>query len=232
LKEELLQGVARGRAREADFESLCVDTPADPAGRWSAKDHLAHLAWWRDRNARLMDGVRTGHDLPPPVEDDTQNAIIYQDYRDRPLAAIRAEARRSWDRLTAAIEACTEADLMKPHPYAEGRALWESVPGNAHGHLAEHLMFWYLETGDESSAEASQLWLLDVEGAISSSPRPRAFASYNLACFYGRIGRAKPALPPLREAFEGAPDLVEWARQDTDLDRIRDDGEIAALLGG
>jgi hypothetical protein len=232
VKRELLEATARGRAREAELDALCVDAPADPSGRWTAKDHLAHLAWWRDRNAKLMDGVRTGGDVPPGVEDDEQNAIIYQEYHGRPAAEIRAEARQSWDRLAAAIEACSEADLLKPHPYAAGRALWESVGGNGHGHLAQHLMFWYLESGDEGAAEASQLWTRDLEHAIHAGGKSRAYATYNLACFYGRVGRAGEAVALLRESFAGAPDLVELSRKDPDLDPIRDDPAVAALLRG
>jgi hypothetical protein len=36
----------------------------------------------------------------------------------------------------------------------------------------------------------------------------------------------------LRASFEGAPDLVDLAREDPDLDPIRGDKEIASLLAG
>lgn len=190
------------------------------------------MAWWRVRNADLINAVRAGGPVPPPVEDDAQNELIYRASRDRPAADILAEARTSWDRLSEAIEACSEADLLRPYPHADGRALWESVPGHGHGHLAQHLMFWYLETGDEASAEKAQVWVRELESGASASQRQRAFATYNLACFYGRVGRAAVALPLLRESLEGAPELVELARKDPDLDPIRSDGEVAALLAG
>ncbi|MHB8589214.1 MAG: TPR end-of-group domain-containing protein [Candidatus Dormibacteraceae bacterium] len=63
-------------------------------------------------------------------------------------------------------------------------------------------------------------------------PRARAYASYNLACFYGRVGRAGGALPLLRESFKDVPELVDLARTDPDLDPIRSDREVAAVLGG
>jgi DinB superfamily len=210
---------------------LCVDAPPDPAGRWAAKDHLAHLSWWRERNGKLVEAVRTGGEPPPSVDDDTQNAIIYEAYRDRPAAEIVAEARRSWDSVAAAIEACSEDDLMKPHPHAKDRTLADSGPGNA-GHLGSHLMFWYLESGDEVSAEAAMRWAYELEIAAAADAKARAYASYNLACFYGRVGRSGPAVPLLRDSFDGAPDLVDWARRDTDLDPIRGDSEVASLLGG
>lgn len=228
----MLESIEQGRAREAQLEALCVDAPPDPTGRWTAKDHLAHLAWWRDRNARLMNGVRTGAELPPPVEEDAQNDVVYKAGRDRPADDILAEARASWDRLTEAVDACSEADLMRPHPYAEDQALWESVPGNGHAHLAHHLMFWYLESGDEASAENAQVWVRDLDSGPPATDRDRAYASYNLACFYGRVGRPGSALPLLRESFAGAPDLIDLARKDPDLDPIRSDKEVTALLGG
>jgi len=213
------------------LKALCVDAPPDASGRWSAKDHLAHLAWWRDRTARLLEAVRTGAEPPPPVDDDTQNAIIYRDYRDRPAAEIVAEARRSWDRIAAAIEACSEDDLMRPHPHVKERNLLDSGPANG-GHLGIHLMFWYLESRDEASAEAAMRWAYGLEIAAAADSRAGAYASYNLACFYGLVGRAGPAVPLLGASFKGAPELLDLARKDPDLDRIRSDKEVMALLGG
>jgi hypothetical protein len=178
-----------------------------------------------------VEAVRTGGELPPSVEDDAQNAIIYEAYRDRPAAEILTEARESWERIAAVIEACSDEDLMRPHPYAKDRTLTDSGPANA-GHLGNHLMFWYLESGDEAAAEAAVRWAYELEIGAAIDAKARAYASYNLACFYGRLGQAGPALPLLRESFDGAPDLVAWAHKDTDLDPIRGDREVASLLGG
>jgi tetratricopeptide (TPR) repeat protein len=50
---------------------------------------------------------------------------------------------------------------------------------------------------------------------------------YNLACYEARAGRREDALEHLRRAFEAAPDQVrEWAKDDEDLDSIRDDSEF------
>lgn len=208
----------------------CIDVPPDPDGRWNAKDHLAHLAWWRNRNASLMDAVRTGGRLPPSVEDDPQNALIYNEYRDRTAADIKSEARASWDRLEAALQACTEDDLDRPHPYAPDFKLWATIPGNGHGHLGQHLMFWYLDNSDEARAEAAQLWVRDIEQATLSDPEDQAGATYNLACFYGRVGRVAEALPLLRASLQDRPSLRELARKDPDLDRIRGDARVKELL--
>ena len=230
MKHRLLETVVEGQKREAELVDMCVDVPADPNGRWSVKDHLAHLSWWRDRNARLLDAVRSGAELPPPVQDDAQNAVIYEQNRDRVAEDVKKDARESWESLRAAVEACSDADLARPHPYAPNFQLWSTVPGNGHGHLGQHLMFMYLESGAEDRAEASQLWMHDVDRRAFPDPVDRANADYNLACFYGRVGNATKAVPLLRASFGARPELIPHARTDPDLDRIRDDARVKELL--
>lgn len=228
MKEKLRQALAETRQREGELEDLCSDIPADPAGRWHPKDHLAHIAWHRDRNAQLIEAVRTGGEVPQEVDEDV-NTSIYAATRDQPVAEVIAAARRSWDLLESAIEACTEEELDRPRPYGPpGRKLVDGSPGD---HLAAHLMWCHLEAGNERAAEAILLWARDLSSRTSSDPRTHAVGAYNLACFYARTGQAAEALPLLRESFEVAPDLKDWSHKDPDLDPIRDEPRIVELLG-
>jgi hypothetical protein len=227
-KEKLRQALAETRKKEQELVDLCADVPADPAGVWHPKDHLAHMAWHRDRNARLIDAVRTGTE-PPAEEDDGVNERIYAATRDQSAAEVIAAAGRSWDRLEAAIEACTEQDLDRPRPDGPpGRKLIDGSPGD---HVATHLFWVHIEAGNEKAALADLLWARDLSSRTSSDPRSQAVASYNLACYYARTGQAADAVPLLRESFEVDPGLKEWSHKDPDLDPIRDDPRIAELLG-
>ena len=168
MKEKLRQALAETRQREGELEDLCSDIPADPAGRWHPKDHLAHIAWHRDRNARLIEAVRTGGELPRDVDEDV-NTSIYAATRDQPVAEVIAAARRSWDLLESVIEACTEEEWERPRPYGPpGRKLVDGSPGD---HLAAHLMWCQLEAGNEKAAEAVLLWARDLSSRTSSDPR-------------------------------------------------------------
>ena len=52
---------------------------------------------------------------------------------------------------------------------------------------------------------------------------------YNLACFEARAGRREEALEHLRRAFEADPEKMrDWAKDDEDLDSIRDDPAFPA----
>jgi hypothetical protein len=218
------------REQEAQLEAAAVDVPADPNGRWSAKDQLAHLAWWRNRAATVVDAARTGGEQPAPVEDDARNALTYLENKDRSAADVKADARASWDGLARAVEACSEEDLVKPHPVQSDMPLWDSVSGS-YAHLGNHLTFWYMDSNNEEAAESAQLWAWEIDSSLFATPQAKAYADYNLACFYARVGRPDKAVPLLLESFKGVPTLLDNARTDPDLERIRDDPRLKKLLG-
>ena len=207
-----------------------MDEPADPGGRWHAKDELAHLAWWRHRSAQMIELVRTGGEPPPrPPDDGTQNAVIYAETKDRSAAEIKRDAADSWSAVRSALEASSEADLAKPHPEYPEVQVWEAVPGLA-GHLGGHLMSWFMDHGDTGRAEAAARWGYELECSLFPEGAKRADASYNLACFCARAGRADEAVALLRESLPFSAELAAWARQDHDLDGVRDDPRVRDLL--
>ena len=226
-KDTLLAALAETRRKEGDLEALCTDAPVDPSGRWRAQDHLAHLAWSRQFSATVIDAVRTGKDVPPDVED-SHNDELYLATRDQSPATAIAGAHRAWDQYISVISACTEEDLQRPHPYQKDRKLVDGSPGD---HLGAHLMWCFLEAGDEEGAEAIQLWARDLSTRTLDDPHSRGIATYNLACFYARVRRPEDAVPLLRESFVDAPDLKEWAVKDPDLDPIREDPLFVDLTG-
>jgi tetratricopeptide (TPR) repeat protein len=229
LKKKLLQTLVASQDRESELDKLSDDIRPDPE-RWTAKDHLAHLAHWRRYAAQVLTAVRTGTAAPHVDDEDGLNAEVQAANRDRPAEAIKEDARASYAELARAVDDCSDEDLLKPRPGQESAAVWEVVPGNGHQHLGEHLGFWYEAQGDDKAAEQAQLWTLEVHEAAFTEPKRRAFGAYNLGCYYARHGRVQEALPHLKRSFELQPDLKEGARTDKDLDTVRDDPEVHAIL--
>jgi tetratricopeptide (TPR) repeat protein len=229
VKRGLLETLAASQERERELENVCDDAPSpDPALR-TAKDHLAHLAHWRRYASRVLTAAHAGSPAPRADDVDGVNAEVYAANRQRHAAEVKEAARASYAELAAAIEDCSEDELSSPREGRDG-AVWEIVPPNGHLHLGEHLGFWHQAKGDERAAEQAQLWTRDVQDTAFTDPRIVAFGAYNLACYYARLGRAAEALPHIRRSFELHPDLKKWALKDKDLDRIRDEPEIHALL--
>ena len=232
IRERLLAAVEASREREHELIALADDSPPPEPGLWTAKDHLAHLNEWRLYAARTLDAGRTGTQAPDlGDETDAINARFYENNKDKTSDLVKSEAHSSYDQLEAALAACTDDVLNRPRPHVPDAPLWQVVPGNCHGHLAEHLVFWHLEQGDEEGAEAAQQWVYELVRREFPEPRAVAAATYNLGCFYVRVGREDEALPRFQHAFELDPSLKKIARTDTDLHRIRNHPDLVDLLG-
>ena len=232
MRDRLLATVAAAREREHELVAMCDDSPPPETGVWTARDHLAHLAAWRLYAAGVLDAGRTGGKAPQMADEiDAANARIYEDNKDKSADQVKAEADASYATLEAAIVACSEDDLAKPHPRSPTVSLWQVVPGNGHAHLGQHLWFWNAENDDEEAAEAAMHWVYDLDRAQFPEPKSIAASMYNLGCFYSVIGRPEEALFRFKQAFEQDPSLKETAKKDPDLDRMRNHPELIALIG-
>ena len=233
MKHKLGDLINAGRDKEAsDLVPHANDAPADEPGRWTAKDQLAHLTAWRQYAAAEIDAVRTGGPGPIASDDENvENAKTYEETHQQPAASIHKAAKSSWDRLAAAVEACSDADLAKPRLRRPEQPLWQTIPNNTYFHIAEHLANWHTDLGDEAAAEKAAKWGYDLATSMFPDSRTRGVASYNLACFYAKRGRGDEAMPYLRKGIELRPEAREWAKQDTDFDPIRSTSEVVGLLG-
>ena len=75
----------------------------------------------------------------------------------------------------------------------------------------------------------------DYEGVIARAREPLEASGYpmtlyNLACCEALTGRKEDAIGHLRVAFEGRPGLRDLAKEDTDLDSLRDEPAFGELV--
>ena len=233
IKDTLRLLMKAGRKKEeSDLVPYVDDSPPSQPGRWTAKDNLAHLSAWRLTAAAEVAAIRTGSPAPASVSEDRDesNAKVYEMTRDLPAASVLDEARRSWSTLAAAIEACTEEELLKPRIRRPEQAAWQVIPGNTSFHIAEHLGYWHDERGEPDQSEAAALWAHGLANKNFPDDRQRGTADYNLGCFYAVRGRTEKAIPYLSSGIELNPSLREWAKTDSDLDSIRSRPELVRLL--
>ena len=229
LGAQLRRTVEAAQEKERTLRELCDDSPAAEEGRWTAKDHVAHLSAWREHASRVLETAQRGEELAEDFDIDTENARTYAMYRDQSAHDVLAAAGASYDLLLAAIDATTETVLQRERKGRPG-PVWRVVPGNGHTHVGEHVIQLQLEGGDDKAAEETAVWVHGLD-LLFTDVQSQAVADYNLACFYSRAGRAEEAIPLLRRSLEkGNASLAEWAREDADLNNIRTRPEVSALL--
>jgi hypothetical protein len=192
------------------------------ASDWSPKDHQAHLTAWKARQADRYQAVQVGEelaDIGEGEETDAMNAQLHATRADWTWAAVEQEADRVFQRLADLILATDPATLLGSERLVAGTF------GNGTNHAGQHFV-WLLEADIGFDRERVLAFTDEVERLIRASilPEPhRSDGLYNLACFHALLGRGDAARSILRDALRDRPDLVDWAREDSDLVDLRDE---------
>jgi tetratricopeptide (TPR) repeat protein len=184
---------------------------------------FAHVTVWKDRYAaRLEAGVKG--EATPIQNFDHENRIIYDQYATIPWEALDRYERDASTRLRAAVQGLSldELDDKESFSWTNGRPLWQSVSFNVYYHPLDHVSDYLCKRGQFDRARELQEKIARQTAALDDSEAWRSTASYNLACFYALQDQPGRALELLAEAFSMNPNLVEWSKQDHDLDGLRD----------
>ena len=204
----------------SDHERAAIGT----ADRWSVKDVVLHIAFWKNRQAERLAAAARGEAPVEPEHYEQVNARVFEEWRERPWQTVIDESERVFDALVAQVRAFDPDALADPPRYEwqNGRSLLSSLVGNGFWHPESHIAQCYIDRGDLPRATRMQEDLTEQLVQYGDQLAPRAEALYNLACFYALSGQADRALALLPEALRLQPDLVAWSKEDTDLISLHD----------
>jgi hypothetical protein len=145
-KGELLRTIT---AAHNDFAGLIQrisdDRLLEPAmDEWTAKDVLAHLAWWQDHSAQLTADFSSKRqpeeETHPSTTTDEINELVHRQHINDSPAATRVAFAQSFQRLLTALEPLSDDDL-----FGAGRCSWlgsgalsEMIIGDTSHHYQQH----------------------------------------------------------------------------------------------
>jgi tetratricopeptide (TPR) repeat protein len=191
---------------------------------WAAKDHVAHMSFYRRRLATRLQAVLGQEPQPEPIDFEQQNPIIFLEQRDRLWPDILSESDEIYAQLITLTEQMAEDDLTIADRFdwvPTGNPLYLLYMGNSYDHAQNHLAQYLLDRHDlDGAIDTYEAWARRV----TDSPFPdllRGYTYYNLACFYATHDRTPLAVLALRQGFELYPDTREFAKTDSDLDSLR-----------
>lgn len=236
VKSHLVELLRRARQDELLlFSSLSTEERAASGTleQWSAKDLAAHIAFWEERLTQRLAGRARGESFSELTdgEVDQVNAEAFEKSRHLDWDQVQAEAKRVFDQLLAMVSGFTEQELTDPSPvgWYRNRSLLASIMGNSYTHPQTHVAWVHLHRGDLQRAREIHEALAQAQIDMDGSPASRALALYNLACFYALSGEPVKAIDLLSQALPLRADLVDWSKQDPDLDSLRELPEYRAL---
>jgi tetratricopeptide (TPR) repeat protein len=211
----------------SDAERNMLGTPE----QWSAKDMLAHVTFWQEVTAERLAAAR--RDEQPHALGDFQpvNERVFEERRGQSWEQALAGAQRAHAALTEHVRSIDAQLLTDRQRFAwtSGQPLVANILGNGFWHPLEHVARFYAARGEPERASELLEQTIVQEKALDALPDDRGAALYNLACFYATTGQPDKALPLLPEALRLRPDLLEWSKQDSDLDGLRDLPAFQAL---
>ena len=132
--------------RVADaMEDLPDERLLGPAtGEWTGKDLLAHMAWWHDHSALVIQELRAGrqpYDRTDPANTtDAMNERTRREHLEDPPELTRRAFNDSFTRLLAALEPVTDEELFAADrwPWLGGEALVETTLWDSSRHYDAH----------------------------------------------------------------------------------------------
>jgi len=151
-REALLKTIETGwNEFHAYLKALSLEqltTPKDAVG-WTVKDHVVHLAIWEGATAAMLrkksrlEYMQVDQATWDTGDFDKQNAVLEKRYKETPLSEVLRMFEDAHHDMLTAIEALSDADLMRPiKDYEQGSTrenpITDSIAGNTFDHYAEH----------------------------------------------------------------------------------------------
>lgn len=227
MRRKLLDLLERTGGDERAFVEDLTGEERAAAGsieQWSAKDVLAHIAFWKGQQAANVAAALRG-ETPARTEDYHQvNAEVFEQNCNRSWGDVLEDAQRAHSRLAEIVQRATPEQLteFEPLPWRDGWPLWRLVAGTGCIHSTIHLAGYYTEHGQIERAITLQEEAAALLAELDDSPGWQGITRYNLACQYATAGRTEQAIAGLREALLLNPDLTDWSKEDPDFAPIRE----------
>jgi tetratricopeptide (TPR) repeat protein len=201
-------------------ERAAIGTPE----YWSAKDHVAHMTFWRQRLVLRLQAIIQKVPQPESENFELLNPVIFEEQRYHPWPDILSESDHVYAELITLSAQLTEEDLTTFNRFAwnpNREPLYTAFMGNWYEHTQQHLAQYYLDRHDLPRAiRTYEVWARRVVEAEVPEVL-KGIVLYNLACFYATHTQLEKASATLQQSLLLAPHLKEWSLSDLDLVVLR-----------
>jgi tetratricopeptide (TPR) repeat protein len=199
--------------------------------RWAAKDVMAHITVWKDRLTTRLEADDRDEVSERDVDFNEVNRQIFEANRERPWDDLLEYEAKVFSRLVAAVDALTDEAIedAERFEWTEGRPLWWRIGFDVYYHPLDHLSILHRDRGDRDLAQRSHERIAHGMRSLDDSDLWQGTITYNLACFYALDDQPRLALEKLSQALKLNPGLVDWSKEDSDLDSLHELPDFQAL---
>ncbi|MGD2058644.1 MAG: ClbS/DfsB family four-helix bundle protein [Anaerolineales bacterium] len=234
-KARLLEVLLAQHGNEQRVWSGLSDEHKQATGRlkaWAAKDYIVHVTYWREVYTQRLRAAASGGAVPLPDPDFIlTNDAVFEEHKNDSWNEVIDRAKQAQDEFIQSVEAINKSEMEDPEKFewTNNRPLWQYIAFGEGYHPYAHLSDILSLCGNDQEAEKVQLDLYESLTTLDDSDSWQGTQRYNLACFYALHEHPERALELLHESFALNPALIDWSRQDSDLDPLRELVEFQAL---
>ena len=233
LKDALMEFLKLIRNEITAFEKGLTEKQTMEKGslkKWSAKDTISHLVFWGNHFNSQAEKARNGEKVPQAGDyfDQVNDGVLIE-HMEQSFSEALVELQMSFQKSIEILKSISADEMngKEKFEYLNGRTLIDSALGTLGWHVVHHISDFYVKNGQTEKAIALQE---KYTKKLRDFPTWEANAIYNLACFFTMIGEKEKAIKNLETAFIAKPDLIEWSKNDNDLDALRKDADFKALF--
>lgn len=234
LKEKIIDLLESTGREEQTYITSLTEAQRNVTGtpeKWEPKDILVHIGFWNQQLANRISAALKGEEEHPAEDYQKVNEEIFEQHRNDTWEQVIEWSTRANNTLIEVTQALSDEQLTSTD-LLEGlhnQPVWKRIVGNGHTHPLMHLAQCFAQAGQADYASQMMEEATQLEATLDDSPEWIGNGRYNLACHYALIGEPAKAILLLEEAFQYLPSVVEWSKQDTDLDCLRELPEFQAL---
>ena len=192
--------------------------------KWSAKDIIAHTAFWKSLRAKSIVDILKGETLQELGDYNKINEEVLNKYNNRSWKDVIDFSNEANNYLKKIVDSTTEEELnsKKSFPLLGDKEIWKIILIYCCLHPMDHFDKYYVNRNQ--TYYAINLWK-EAIGLLERLPASSGIignAKYNLARYYVLSGQKFIAIRTLNQAVQLNPGLIKRSTEDPDLSSIKD----------
>jgi hypothetical protein len=227
-------GLIRRAAIEDELLLIATSDRDDlgDAQRWAPVPIVAHNTQFkRDQITRLESILR--QEAPPEfaMVDHTSDAT-YRAFAALSPSLVAESSRQATDALVTSLLLLPDDDLIDPsnHEWLRGRPLWLQVIVRGFWHPMGHVGDWYVANGMSERGLGLRRDAVATAEYLHAPSESQGMAWFSLACTQASLGSREEAVVALERAATLNHDLRERVATEPELEVLRDDRRVVALM--
>jgi hypothetical protein len=232
-KDQLISIIEATIQEFRELEKLLSPEKLEQKGtlkKWAVRDDVLHCAFYVQQFADRLAWPRE-HAKVDGSDYLTVNDDVWTAHQSESWAATLKMLEDACRAVIAGLQLLSEEELndSKFFTWLGDRSVADYIPGLVFTHGLMHIQYTFVREGMAEAAIRNADKAYKMAEALDSSEAGQGRNLYNKACSYALAGHKAEAITMVMKAVKLAPDLLEWSKQDSDLESLRDDPQFMAI---